>query len=259
MPKLGLYANFLAQVVSQISSHFIIHFDRKSVLEAKRRLKKDEQSRYLMDASPESTPQGGAPMASSFEFDSNGFTLVEKEESIGSHVFLRRHRGENEGLVPKRFVSSLILLISFLASICIALGCVIPSFTAEISGLVGLVVESGSGFREDAITKFSLFSMVRMLVQQSSFRSKSGDYLGLGALGLLLVCTVLIIPITQIALLVFHWFRPLHRIHRKRLIVAIEVLEAWQYTEVFVLSVVAGTWCVPKDQKQSSLLSSVCF
>jgi hypothetical protein len=42
IPKLGLYANFVAQVVSQISSHFIIHYDRKVVREAKRRLERGQ-------------------------------------------------------------------------------------------------------------------------------------------------------------------------------------------------------------------------
>jgi uncharacterized paraquat-inducible protein A len=96
-------------------------------------------------------------------------------------------------------------------------------------------------FEEEAVTDYSLFSMVKMLFEQAEFRATAGDYVGLGSLGALMITTVLVVPSVQTVLLLYHWFRPMSTAQRKRIAVANEVLQAWQYTEVFALSIVMGS------------------
>ena len=43
-------------------------------------------------------------------------------------------------------------------------------------------------------------------------------------------------------MLLVQWFVPLTRKRRYRLSVALEVLQAWQYVEVYLLSVLVGSW-----------------
>jgi uncharacterized paraquat-inducible protein A len=97
-------------------------------------------------------------------------------------------------------------------------------------------------FEEEAVTDYSLFSMVKVLFEQVEFSGTAGDYIGLGSLGALMITTVLVVPSVQTLLLLYHWFRPMSMAQRKRVAVATEVLQAWQYTEVFALSIVVGSW-----------------
>jgi len=166
----------------------------------------------------------------------------EIEDALASHAYMRPHRGENDRLVPKRFVSPVLCCAAVGIVLFVYYGCAMPAFSADLMGIVGLVVESGKLFREEAITEYSLFTTVEVLYQQADFRGTAGDYVGLGSLGAVLVITVLLVPCLQAALLLYHWFRPMSRKLRNRVIAGNEILQAWQYTEVFALSVVAGSW-----------------
>jgi hypothetical protein len=244
IPKLGLYANFVAQVVSQISSHFIIHYDRKVVREGKRRLHEHDAgpSGVLVEATSSGQyfpRQSGATTLTTSE---SLPTTCQAEESLASHAFTRPHRGEADTLIPRLFVTPSVFCGGAALAVFLVMGCAMHSFSSEVLGIFGLVVESGNGFEEDAISEHSLFSMVKVLFKQAEFRGTAGDYVGLGSLGALLIATVLIIPLLQGALLLYHWSRPMSRNQRKRVMLASEVLQAWQYTEVFALSVVAGAW-----------------
>ena len=53
--------------------------------------------------------------------------------------------------------------------------------------------------------------------------------------------TVLIVPLAQ-CVLAYVWFRQLARQSRHRLMVAIEVLAAWQYAEVYFLPMLVASW-----------------
>ena len=230
IPKLGLYANLTAQVVSQLSSHFIIHYTRNVTRLARRRL----------------TNPIDTELSSSLEPLGRDTAKVGKEdpveESLAGHAYRRAHRGENELLGPRPFVGPLVCFCAMTLAIFVVLGCSLPSFSAETFGILGIAIEAGSEFKEEAVNEYTLFSMVTVLFEQAKFRGVLGDFIGLGFLGALLISTVLIVPIMQASLLAYHWFFPMRRSRRKRLIVLIEILQAWQYTEVYALSVVAGVW-----------------
>ena len=120
-------------------------------------------------------------------------------------------------------------------------GFVMPSFSLEILGLIGVAVESGQEF-EPAITDHSVYTIVRMLFDQARFLNTIGDYIGLTVLCCLFAGTVLIIPILQCIFLVMQWFIPLTTEKRRRLSIVNEILQAWQYIEVYLISLFVASW-----------------
>jgi len=161
--------------------------------------------------------------------------------SLASHAFSRSHRDESDRLVPRFFVFPLVCTGAACIAIFVSIGCALPSFSAEILGLFGLIVESGNNL-EAAVKHYSMFNMMKVLFDQAKSTDKAGDYIGLATFGALLFVTVLLAPIVQAGLLVYQWLRPLTIRQLKQLIVVNEIIQAWQYTEVFALSIVFGSW-----------------
>jgi hypothetical protein len=242
IPKLGLYANFIAQVVSQISSHFIIHYHDKVVRDAKKRQtaahKMARQQTRGTDVNPSESSQN---MEQAVDQEQVQAASQEVEESLAQHAYARPHRGENERLVARSLTTPFLVITGVLLGLLMVLGCALPSFSLELFGIVAVFVEAGQRFNEAAVD-FSLFSMMKMLVNQADFTNKTADYIGLGLFAALLLVTVMIVPLLQTALLLYHWLCPMTRTRRKRVIIANEMLQAWQYSEVFALSILAGTW-----------------
>jgi hypothetical protein len=110
-----------------------------------------------------------------------------------------------------------------------------------VLGIVGILVESGQEFSE-AQTEYSLFSVIAMLFDQAGFTGSAKDYVGLGSLSILLVCSVLLVPIMQIGTLLLQWALPMNRKTRYRLSIIGECLGAWQYAEVYLIAVLFASW-----------------
>lgn len=159
------------------------------------------------------------------------------EERLCDHAFARPHRGENERLVPRAYVFPLMGFVSVALFALIVTGCAIPSFSLDILGIVGILVESGQKFAE-ASSDYSVFNTVTLLFKQAAFTGKFGDYLGLGTLSILLVTTVLVVPLSQCVVLLYMWFRPMTQRLRKRMMILVEILSAWQYAEVYLVRTV---------------------
>lgn len=232
IPKLGLYANFIAQVVSQVSSHFIIHYHGKAIEECMQRLKQPEESNVNTSADGGEVT-GNESLSSTRSSESAPLNPV----SLSTAFYRRPHRGDNKALTPKPFVTPILLLSGAVIVSFVVTGCILPSFSAEILGFFGIAVELGK--KNEALTEFSLFKMIEILFQQAS---DAGDYIGLGALCTLLVATVFIVPVLQTALLFCNWLAPMSKARRKWVVFVNEILQAWQYTEVYALSVVVGSW-----------------
>jgi hypothetical protein len=132
-----------------------------------------------------------------------------------------------------------VLLASFvLLVIC---GCSLKSFSIETLGLVGLAIESGQQFQE-AKTSYSVFDLSRMIMDEARYLDTASDLVGLGTLASLLVITVFLVPLAQALSQFVQWFAPTSVVQRKRNYVANECLAAWQYMEVYVLSIIISAW-----------------
>ncbi|KAL9181701.1 hypothetical protein ACHAXT_012044 [Thalassiosira profunda] len=216
VPKWGLYANMLAQLVAQVSSHVILHYHRKTVRAA---TKVQEVELNLTPLHPGiALPQ---------KLRAHRFSL----DYEASHVRAGVRKGTDWALGAA--LLSLAVLV-----IC---GCSFPSFTIEVLGLVGIVVESGNQF-EQASTSYSVFGLASMIMDRARSIGETSDYIGLGTLASLLVITVFIVPLAQTMSLLAQWFAPMTKRQRSRNTVFNEILSAWQYTEVYVLSIIIGAW-----------------
>ena len=238
----GLYANMIAQLISQLSSHAIVHYHRK--IEEKATKEYDALHR-LHTASTvvveEEVPDDFSTLPSEVG-EANGKNSNEsKTERLCDHAFSRPHRGETDKLVTRRGTNSLAVLTAASITVLVVVGCVTPSFSLELLGMLGVAVESGQEF-EAARTEYSVFTVVGLLFEQAAFTGRVADYLGLGSLAGLLVLSVLIVPVFQALVLLYIWFVPMEDKRRRRFAIVVEVLQAWQYAEVYLLSVIVASW-----------------
>jgi len=212
IPSWGLYANMIAQILSQVSSHFIMYYHRKII--------------------------------SDFERSNADERII--EDFDGKRV-LRKHSFDRDGtkkgieLVVKPGVNIGMLLLFTVVFSLLIVGCSMNIFKIENNGIVGLLVEAGQDL-EPASTSYSVFKIVRLMFEQAMYTGVASHYVGLGSIAIVFIFTVLIAPIAQGLFLLQRWFMPLDRTGRKRIYAIIECLQAWQYSEVFILSIVATSW-----------------
>jgi hypothetical protein len=242
VPLWGLYANMIAQLISQVSSHFIIHYHRRIVNQAKKAYKQ----RHLPGDEPRIYNGGQQKGVSLVSVDLSlesevGVTNNSDRKALHKHHFGRPHRGETEKLVVCSGVNALLWIIALCLVVLVVVGCVVPSFSLEILGIIGVAVESGQGF-EDATTHHSVLTVIQLLFEEARFLDTAGDYIGLGTLSVTMVFSVLLVPIVQSLALLRQWFLPSTRKERARMSIFIEILQAWQYAEVYIIAVFVASW-----------------
>jgi Paraquat-inducible protein A len=242
-PKWGLYANLTAQIISQLSSHFIIHYHRRIV-----------ESASTNNSSIPDLPHGDTVPLDDDDNDvlpietpprkfssSSPAALTIGKERLCHHAFRRPHRGDTDKLVPRGFVSPLLVFLAICCCVLAVVGCALPSYSVSLLGIVGVLVESGQKFSA-AETSYSVFTTLTLLFDQASLTGTAADYIGLGSLSFILLVSVLFAPIAQSVVLLIQWFVPLARKRRHRLMVALEILQAWQFAEVYLLAIIVGSW-----------------
>ncbi len=220
VPMWGLYSNMTAQLVSQISSHLIIYYHR-----------------YIVTKATEKLQHRG-------ECEQQAETEQKQDRSkirLKTHAFSDPYYESTEKLVAKNWVGHFILVSSICMTILVVLGSFVPSFSVELLGIIGVAVESGQGF-EEAITHHSVWSIVEMLFEEARFLDTTGDYIGVGVLGSLVLATVMVVPVLQVVFLICQWFIPLAQNGRRRLLVMNEILQAWQYIEVYLIALFVASW-----------------
>ena len=233
----------IAQLISQLSSHAIVHYHRRveekatEAYEATNGL--DSTDTVVLEeevADDFSTLPSVKERAEDSNQNSN-----EHVEKLSEHAFSRPHRGEPDKLIVRRGSGGIIVFFAVAVTVLVLIGCVLPSFSLEIHGILGVVVESGQEFQA-ARSEYSVFTIISLLFDQANFTGLVGDYLGLGSLAGLLILSVLIVPIAQSFVLLYIWFAPMGNRRRKRLAITVEVLQAWQYAEVYLMSVIVASW-----------------
>mmetsp|Transcript_13641 Transcript_13641/g.38382 ORF Transcript_13641/g.38382 Transcript_13641/m.38382 type:complete len:1474 (+) Transcript_13641:286-4707(+) len=233
VPVWGLYANLIAQLISQISSHFIIHYHRK--------IAKKAHNSYLQrntDISLRRTEDD-----------------TDEKVQLRTHKFGRPHRGEDEKLSVRAWTSSILVLLVLCSCACIIIGCILPSFSIEVFGLLGIAIEAGQEFRE-AITNHSAFTVIKLLFEQARFVETVKDLVGLGSFSVIFILTILLVPIIQSIALLGHWFIPMTTKQRRKLVALNEILQAWQYAEVYIIAVFVGSWQL--GSLSSFMVNSYC-
>ena len=262
VPLWGLYANLTAQLLTQISSHWIIHYHRQVVETAIR-----QQDRPNERDTPESDQQPDQSENENVQGDaesngSDGEHLstasddeADEPEALYKHGFGRPHRGEAKPLVVRSWVHVLILVGIFLVLCTVVSGCILPAFSMELLGLLGVVVEFGQAF-EPATINQGIFSIVQLLVDQGRDLGGANNTVGLVLIASILILTVLVVPVVQAGALLVSWTVPMTKRFRRRLEVAIEILQSWQYVEVFVIAVIVSR--IQLGQVSEFLINQYC-
>jgi hypothetical protein len=235
VPLWGLYANMLAQLVSQVLSHVIIHYHRKDTMAAVHLQEELDKSDIMAVGNLQEEPD--QPVHS----DLAPPNLDDTPEKLRDHHFKLDYEASNKYVIVRKSVHWVLAAALLLLTILVVCGCALPSFGIEMLGIVGLAVESGNEF-EEAKVFYSVFGLANMITDQARYLSTVSDYVGLGTLASLLVITVFLVPLAQTALLLAQWFAPMTKRQRMRSTILNEILGAWQYMEVYVLSIIIAAW-----------------
>ncbi|KAL3925115.1 MAG: hypothetical protein SGILL_000620 [Bacillariaceae sp.] len=233
IPMWGLYSNMIAQLVSQISSHFILHYHRKIVNHATTSFK----HRHQLVAAPGLHGMLGNTKV----LQEASSHLLTNKTPLKAHKFGRPHRGDDQMLTVKNWVGYLLVLSALCVVGLVVTGCILPSLATEIFGVIGLAVESGQNM-EAARTEHSVFTIVALLMDEAKFLDTANAYIGLGVLCCLFLFTVLVVPIVQTMTLLRQWFSPMTMSQRTRNSIVNETLQAWQYVEVYLISLFVACW-----------------
>lgn len=212
----GLYANFVAQMLSQITSHVIIHYHRRVV-----------------------TTYKSACSSGLDRKDDNSSALKER---LVEHSFRTAHVGGSNELTLRPGASNSVLALAAAQFALVVIGCSLPSFSVAKSGLIGLVVDLGQTDATVDQVNYSLFGIINALFEQADFSGRAGDFIGHGCLSLVLLLSIFLVPLVLPCIHMIQWYHPMSRASRHRLSCLVETLQAWQYTEVYLLSVVIASW-----------------
>jgi hypothetical protein len=138
-------------------------------------------------------------------------------------------------------MSTILTVFLVVFALLVVLGCSMSSFSIETVGLLGLAIESMNEFK-DAIVYYSVFDLANMIMDEARYLNTASNYIGLGTLSSLLVITVFLVPLVQAISLFIEWYSTMNKDQRRRNFIVNELLSAWQYMEVYVLSVVIAAW-----------------
>jgi Paraquat-inducible protein A len=216
IPLWGFYANLLAQILSQTTSHVLLHYHRL--------------------AACQKAPQIEAVVSATTESDSDDREAPSMEETPSSPSH------DPVGTTSRHRVA-IASIVAGLTVVLTVLGCILPSYSFDYRGLVGLAIESGMDFGE-ALKSFSVISTAQNLMDQARSLGSSADVFGMLLFASVLVMTVLVVPVALVGSLLTDRLASggMRPTRANRLGVAIEILQAWQYTEVYLLSVVLAVW-----------------
>lgn len=240
VPRFGLYANLTAQLVSQIASTYIIRYHRRTV--PKTAILHEPKNQPLPMTEPETLPADEPLPAIADKETIAEEDKDEERDKLSKHAYQRPHRSDFEKLVVRPGISLVLLCVVITVVFLVALGCVLPSVVFEVQGIIGLVVELGRTLGEEAVTEHSVISMAQLLMEQGRILNTNSDGVGHLFLAALFVLTVLIMPVFQSLGLLRQWFVPATQKARSKLASMIGIFAAWQYAEVYLISLFVASW-----------------
>jgi len=228
-PGWGLYANLIAQILSQLVSHVIIHYNRKVCVQGYLKQKAAERKgnkKNNEDDSDSSLSEEELPLCSG------------EKEALCAHKY-----DVGERSFSLRCCGQFIPVAVFAATVClIVAGCAYNSFATEVIGLVGVVLVYGEGASRHVYT--SVFDAVASLGRQA--QGSVASFIGLYTLAFIFVLCVMVVPILQIFTLTLLWILPTTHGMQRLLLHANEVLASWQYLEVYMLAIVVTIIQMPQ-------------
>lgn len=173
------------------------------------------------------------------EVDTN-LETNEKKLSLNRYSFEIPCSTTGERVKVNKLVDVLIMIVGVGIIFLLFYGFFAASVELDFLGIVGIIMEAGIG--EEAIVRHSQLTAIGLIMEQAKFINTASQYIGLTTLCLVLLFTSLISPVCVTLLLLYLWRWPMVAKKRKKVLWVIEILQAWQYMEVYIISVVLGSW-----------------
>lgn len=254
VPKWGLYANLIAQVLSQVSSHFIIHYHRKVAHAIESREIKILVSVY--GQSLHCVTERNAEDNSDWKGEGPDSELEARKESLQAHSYVRQNKPDDGRLLVKQFVGPMLISIGAITILLFIVStAVYPSIEFETYGIFGLIEEAAQGGKE-AVFRHNVIDLINVHIEESKFLGTIHDFIGITSFWLLLIISVLFVPIFQVIGLLCIWFIPMTPFYLRRMMIVNECLTAWQYSEPFMLAVIIEVWQI--EQLSNYLVNPLC-
>ena len=247
----GLYANLIAQVISQLYSHAAIYYHRKVVESGIKHIHETKPIQLLKSDSTKSssfiTLQNTFKITRNYDKEKSETTLSEHSDetiidnidldALCNHAYGKLSGADHNHLARvSPFVNRIIFFFGISTAIVLFTAASISSFKFEISGVFGFIIASLAE-NGTSITEYSLLDIFLLMRHHMSVINTSRGIAGLVTLSILLLFTTLIAGLTFVFLLLFIWFVPMKTKQRDRFLLYVEIIEAWHYTDVFTLSV----------------------
>jgi len=241
VPMVGLYANLLAQVLSQIISHYIIYANR-NVIAAARQAYESKESTKQPDVVSHNQYTG---LEVEIASETDRQRRDEMRAAIRTRVSVRKHlydTGRNDGSVS-RLPVWFSMLVTFVGAVFVPLSILIavgvPSLRLTTKGLVGVLIEAGE---EGAnVKEYSFFDIASVIVGQAFELDHMRDYIGLLSLTVIFSFASIVVPVIQSLILVVIYWKSFSLVGLKRMLTLHEIFAAWQWFEVFLVSAVVAS------------------
>ena len=263
VPLWGLYSNLLAQIVSQISSHFIIKYHRnicaakeqeqqRYELRVRKEIafdgdddekikKQEEPSRRRRRLSTWVDMHGGESL---FTQSDEMTSLIQARTALRDHIFRVAANPESErnGRTWQRFrlkkrMSGFVVILGMATIAILSWGMITDSLALEVWGILGVAIDIGEPGA--SYTKHSVYSIVTSVINQAfeMWHENMGLAMGQFFLAMIFSLCCYIVPVLQVILLCVMWTKPMRLKSMKRCYVMNEILSAWQYMEVYLVAV----------------------
>ena len=147
IPRWGLYANLIAQMISQVSSHYIIFYHRAIVRRASRKYaaRHAAENKLLSALTVEEDDNSGNSGESMVILDAN----KDAQSRLCDAAFARPHKGETSKLVARQIASYGLVVGTLLLLVFFIIGCSLPSFNIQTQGIISFVAGEGDGVLRD--------------------------------------------------------------------------------------------------------------
>lgn len=216
-----------AQVVSQISSHWIIHYQRKVIAAGLEQIKLERQAQYGCFPQKEQKQLQQQQMAN------------KKVEALCDHKFILGGSRVGQKLHIRKITNLIVGLFGCLTIIMIFAGSSVEYLQLEHSGLVYFALNSSE---KDYMMNYSIFTTSTALMNLASYMDRPIFYIGFFILSFLMVFTCTVVPILQALMTLWLWYIPMTMDRKRKVMWYIEIAKAWQYTEVFFFGCVIMMW-----------------
>ena len=262
IPLWGLFANMLAQIVSQISSHWIIYYQDKITMKALLKLSENDASSDTDEMSGEDVNAAESfdtfdqQYGSSIEEEKGTRTRHEQKTALCDHRFYLSGELRGNKVKIRNETNIFVGFVGSLTIFCILYGTFAQYLRIDMTGVIAGLISAGNDGAEPVI-HHSVITVAQTMIGVGEFVGTTSAKVGVAVLAFVMIATCAAIPVLQCLCVLALWFVPVTEKRRSHLIWTIEILKAWQYLEVYFLGTLVMMW--QANPISESLILIVCW